>query len=67
MPEDVQNELGQLIVFILKEVLTIQNKYGYKVPFITSEHRSIKKQDEFMKVSILRINEHFLNRVIPKL
>ena len=54
-------------MFILKEVLTIQNKYGYKVPFITSEHRSIKKQDEFMKVSILRINEHFLNRVIPKL
>ena len=36
MPEDIQALMGQLIVFILKEVLTIENKYGYKVPFLTS-------------------------------
>lgn len=67
LPENVKNRLGHLIIYILKEVLTIENKYGYKVPLLSSEHRSTKKKDQFSKVAILRINEHFLRTVIPKL
>ncbi len=45
LPENVKNRLGHLIIYILKEVLTIENKYGYKVPLLSSEHRSTKKKD----------------------
>ena len=56
MPEPIQSELGKILIYIIKEVLTIDNKYGYKVPLITSEHKATKKQEEFFSVSILRIN-----------
>ena len=67
MGEEVQSELGQVLIYMLKEVLTVSNKYGYRVPLITSEHRLLKRQEEFVSISILRINEHFLGEIIPKL
>lgn len=36
LPENVKAEIGHLLVYILKEVLTIENKYGYKVPLLSS-------------------------------
>jgi hypothetical protein len=66
-PKQVETDLGQLLIYILKEVLTIENKYGYKVPFLISEHRSIKQNEEFTTLSILRVNEHFLNDILPRL
>lgn len=67
IPERVHSELGHLIVFFLKELLKIENKYGYKVPLLIKEHRSNKTATGMVMVSILRLNEHFLSTLIPKL
>jgi hypothetical protein len=45
LSDAVRQELGTLLIYILKEVLTVDNKYGYKVPLLISEHRSIKKKN----------------------
>jgi len=49
--------MGRMLVFILKELLKIKNKYNYKVPLLILEHRTFKKNDEFTSSSILRVND----------
>ena len=51
----------------MKELLKIENKYGYKVPLLIAEHKSVKKNDTCVQISVLRLNEHFLTTLIPKL
>jgi hypothetical protein len=67
IPEHVQVEMGRLLVFMLKEIIKIKNKYNYKVPLLILEHRTFKKNEEFTSASILRVNEDFLETIIPKL
>lgn len=67
IPERAHMELGNLIVYLLRELLKIENKYGYKVPLLIAEHRTTRKNDQLIFTNILRLNEHFLMTLIPKL
>jgi hypothetical protein len=67
IPEGSHSELGRLIVYLLRELLKIENKYGYKVPLLIAEHQTTRKNDQVTMTGILRLNEHFLATLIPKL
>jgi hypothetical protein len=41
IPERAQLELGNLIIYLLKELLMIENKYGYKVPLLITAHKTV--------------------------
>lgn len=65
MPVEVQVHIGTVLIYLMKEIIRIKNKSGYKVPLLFLEHKLQKKDGDVLSIKLLRINEHFLNTIEP--
>ena len=67
IPNKVKREMGELLVTLLRELLKVKNKHGYAVPLLHLEHRFVQKDSKYQAHSVLRINEEFVGRLMPKI
>lgn len=65
MPEEVQFHIGSMLIYLMKEIIKIKNKSGYRIPLLSLEHKLFKKDQDVVSIKILRINEHFFNTIEP--
>lgn len=70
---EVQSQIGGLIVVMLKDLIKTKNIYGFNTPLLTEGRKkrsgggrqgSIKS---YRQPNILKINEDFINELIPKI
>lgn len=63
--EEAQFEIGSICIYLMKEILKTENRSGYKVPLLTLEHKYSKYNGEIYTDKRLKINDHFLNTILP--
>lgn len=65
--EEAQFQMGATLIFLMKETIKTKNKSGYNVNLLTIEHKYTRVEKEVRSVKLLKVQEHFLNTILPEI
>jgi hypothetical protein len=65
--DEVRSATGLFVISLMKEHIKIINKYGFRVPLLTSEHKFTNKNGRVMSIQFLRVNDYFMTNLPAKI
>ena len=54
-----------MLIYLMKEIIKTKNRSGHLVPLLSIEHKYFKKLGEVKYDRRLKVNDHFLNTILP--